>query len=385
MHVYFINYHRFQDASGVHIYFLANTLEALGVKCTVCLPEATDSVHSFGPVRFSCISYLQLRLKILFNRRRFREEGAVFHAWSPREKVRRMTEFAASRTQCPYFVHMEDNEELIYAAQVGLLKGNSPIQRFRRFFVANNFIHPKRYQTFLANSSGATCIIDTLKLFLPDNIPSMTFWPACEKDFFALPAQPDMEFRAQQGIPAEAIVISYTGNIHQANCGEISTLYDAVAELNRRGYCVRLIRTGGTHAQLPEETRLRSARYTIELGSLPPTELIRPIAAADILVQPGRPSRFNEYRFPSKLPMFLASGRPVVLPATNIGSHLEHGENCLLLNDGSTEELVYAIESLLQNPDLRSAIGIAGRKFAQERFDWQTSARAVLNFYKQYA
>ena len=47
------------------------------------------------------------------------------------------------------------------------------------------------------------------------------------------------------------------------------------------------------------------------------------LVAADILVQPdGSPGPFNDYRFPSKLPDFFASGRPVVLPKTNIGLYL---------------------------------------------------------------
>ena len=35
-----------------------------------------------------------------------------------------------------------------------------------------------------------------------------------------------------------------TGNLHRANRDELATLYRAVAALNRRGRCVRLLRTG---------------------------------------------------------------------------------------------------------------------------------------------
>ena len=40
---------------------------------------------------------------------------------------------------------------------------------------------------------------------------------------------------------------------------------------------------------------------------------------ADVLVQPGESNRFNTHRLPSKLPEFLASGRPVIMPRANLG------------------------------------------------------------------
>lgn len=52
-------------------------------------------------------------------------------------------------------------------------------------------------------------------------------------------------------------------------------------------------------------------------------------------------------RFPSKLPMFLASGRPVVLPDTNVGTELEDGYNCLKLKSGSASEIVEKVEELI--------------------------------------
>ena len=58
------------------------------------------------------------------------------------------------------------------------------------------------------------------------------------------------------------------------------------------------------------------------------------LALADAYVQPGAPDDFNRYRLPSKLPEFLAMGRPVILPACNLGNELTDGENALLLREG---------------------------------------------------
>ena len=81
----------------------------------------------------------------------------------------------------------------------------------------------------------------------------------------------------------------------------------------------------------------------IELGWVARRHIPELLAAADVLVQPGRPDDFNDYRFPSKVPEFLASGRPVVLPRTNIGLHLRDRREALLLDLGSAAEIAEAV------------------------------------------
>ena len=44
----------------------------------------------------------------------------------------------------------------------------------------------------------------------------------------------------------------------------------------------------------------------LDLGFVSRDRLWDLLAAADVFVQPGGPSPFNDYRFPSKLPDFLA-------------------------------------------------------------------------------
>jgi glycosyltransferase involved in cell wall biosynthesis len=227
-----------------------------------------------------------------------------------------------------------------------------------------------------------TCISESLCRTV-SGAPAMTFWPACEAEFFDLPAEPDYEFRRAANIPEEAVVLTYTGNLHRANRDELATLYRAVVVLNRGGRCVRLVRTGSDHADLPADAAEAASAYVIAFGSRPPAELIRFVGAADILVQPGCPGPFNDFRFPSKLPMYLASGRPVVLPAANIGEHLADGTECCLLRHGTVDELVEVLEPLVDDAGLRYRIGAGGRGFAADRFSWEKSAASVLDFYRR--
>jgi glycosyltransferase involved in cell wall biosynthesis len=107
------------------------------------------------------------------------------------------------------------------------------------------------------------------------------------------------------------------------------------------------------------------------------------VRLADALVQPGRSGPFNDYRFPSKLPEFLATGRPVILPHANIGRHLRDEEECILLHDGDGLEIAASVERLLTDAELRDRVGRGGRAFATANFSWRRSAERLKLFYER--
>src|SRR3954454_15121164 len=104
---------------------------------------------------------------------------------------------------------------------------------------------------------------------------------------------------------------------------------------------------------------------------------------ADVLVQPGRADRFNDYRFPSKLPEFFATGRPVVLPRTNVGRFVEDGEEAVLLHRGDALEIAAAVERLLDDDELRAHLGPTARAFAERSFSWRASAEKLRLLYER--
>ena len=157
----------------------------------------------------------------------------------------------------------------------------------------------------------------------------------------------------------------------------------AIALVNRRGFKAKLVKTGWNALVLPELSDPEIAQYVIDRGFVARSEIPRFLAAADALVQPGQPSEFNDYRFPSKLPEFLASGRPVVLPRSNLGLLLKDGEEALLLQHGDCVEIANALQRLAADPELRTRIGRNGRTFALENLDWAKNIAAVPNFYDE--
>jgi glycosyltransferase involved in cell wall biosynthesis len=125
------------------------------------------------------------------------------------------------------------------------------------------------------------------------------------------------------------------------------------------------------------------AKGWLDHRQIPERDFHKYLSIADILVQPGEPNAFNRYRFPSKLPMFLASGRPVIMPEISVSCLPRDGMDCLLLREGSQEELMGKIRHLARSPALRKTIGEQGRRYAAEHFSWRRSAEELLAFYQE--
>jgi glycosyltransferase involved in cell wall biosynthesis len=378
MHILFVNYHWFENTSGIHIFYLANELERRGVRCTVLVPERPESVASFGTPRFSVETFRQARLRYMLHRPQDAEDGTLVHVWTPREVVRAPSLRLAARLRAPYLVHLEDNERHIYLAYRAAARRAGRRWNLKR---TRRLIHPLHWRGFLAGAAGVTCIVDSLLRFRPEHVPGQVFWPACEPEIFDLPTTTDSALRRSLDIPDDAFVLFYPGNVHPANVEDVAELYRAVALLNQRGLPVWLVRAGQIDPHVA--ARLNPPQSIVEIGYRPASEIPQYLGAADVLVQPGRSDTFNAYRFPCKLPMFLASGRPVVLPDCNIGGHLRDGEHCLITHTGSAEEIAEKVSRLIADPALRRRLGDSGRAFASANLRWDVAADRLMQFYRQ--
>ena len=165
---------------------------------------------------------------------------------------------------------------------------------------------------------------------------------------------------------------------------EIFSLYTALAILERRGWDVSLIRTGKdytTGIDLAYERFLQSR--AINLGYVAESRLIELLSLADFYVQPGASNVFNDYRFPSKLPEFLAMGKPTLLPNTNVGERLRDGQDALLLKRGDGVEIADCVERILKDKKFASKLGRNSRKFAKSSLNWFRNTENLLRFYDE--
>jgi glycosyltransferase involved in cell wall biosynthesis len=145
-----------------------------------------------------------------------------------------------------------------------------------------------------------------------------------------------------------------------------------------------LIRTGRDSAEVPEADAPLLTPHVLHLGQIEKQHHLAPLMAlADFFVQPGAAGAFNDYRFPSKLPEFFALGRPVILPLTNLGELVQHGQDAYVLPNADAAGIAGAVRVLRTDSALRERLSAGAIAFAERRFSWQRSAEGLLNFYRQ--
>lgn len=382
MRVLFVYFGPLDVNSAIQAYHFGNELTEIGWDVTIAGRGDPARAAAVGEPRFECISHNEVQRKV--GQMRGDPKETIVVAWTPRERVRRLAMEAVRELDVPYVVHLEDNEELLIESATG--RSLAELQRLplsqQSSLAMVDLIHPTYHRDFLAGAAGVTVITEALNDFNVAGRPHRVVRPGIDLDRF----RPDLEAlpREEIGLAEDDFVLVYHGTIHYANQHEMLSLYLAVKLLQRRGHPVRLVRLGHTEFGGPDPRSFRAlGDGVIELGPIPWREIPAYLAVADAYVQPGPPDDFNRYRLPSKLPEFLAMGRPVILPHCNIGNDLKHGEDALLLEQGNAMEIVVRIEELLADRELAGRLGSGARRFASEQLSWQANAAGLAEFLQQ--
>lgn len=301
----------------------------------------------------------------------------LLHVWTPRDLLARFVATARARWgDLPVVVHLEDGERHLTEVFTGRawddLRADPAFRPPPEH--APIVCVPAEAEALLASAAGVTCIVDALRAVVPAGVRSTTVWPGVDLDLYGGPAAPA---RARLGLPADGVLLAYPGNVHAANREEVGELVAAVGILVAAGRPVTLVRTGG--GDLDEV----GGAPVVDLGLVDAELLPDVCAAADVLVQPGAPGPFNDLRLPSKVPEFLAAGRPVVLPATNIGLALEHRRQAYVVAVADAPAIAAAVVDVLDHPRLARRLGRGARRFARRRLAWPDRAADLLAFYRE--
>lgn len=376
MNIIFVNHNALKSNSGNHVSCFATELIKLGHNVAVAVPDE-EFVPAASDVTFKSITWTQAETY------RFGADLSInlVHAWTPRQHVAAATRRIVRVQQCGYVVHLEDNEHSITAAFLGKDVKTMLENAGESGFVIPDFLaHPNDMQSFIAESIGVSVLMDRLLEFKPPDLPGLEIWPSADAKLFT-PREPDQQLRKKLGIRPESKVIVYHGNVHPANVNEVRSLYLAVAALARNGLDVVLVRLGIDSADLSMPEQHNVKKILIKVPFQERERLPLYLSLADLYVQPGRIDDFNAFRFPSKLPEFLAMGRPVILPFTNIGNHIQDGQEGILLRTGDALEIAAAIQKILSSKKLSEHLASGARKFFDRNLSWSASANKLSNFY----
>jgi glycosyltransferase involved in cell wall biosynthesis len=116
---------------------------------------------------------------------------------------------------------------------------------------------------------------------------------------------------------------------------------------------------------------------------VPSSEVIDVAASADVGVSPIVPSCLNyRYSLPNKLFQYMAAGLAVVASDFPQVREVVQGAACgLVVDTRRPTAIAEAINRLLRDPDEARAMGERGRRAVIDRFNWTTSAEALLDVY----
>ena len=378
MNVVFVSHCDFTGNSALHVLAVASGLHERGFSPVVAVPANAESVDDVGRPSFPVLTYAEACTSALsFPDGRGPD---LVHCFTPREIVRRPAVELVRVHGCPYVVHLEDNEEAVTSVELRRL----PFALLRMVprplldRVIGSRFHPVEGPRFLGGAAGVTVIVERLLELVPTQLPTAVVGAGFDEAVLS-PRRSHDDVRAELGLTSDDLAIVYTGSVHRVNLADMRDLYAAVAMLRRDGRPVVLVKTGTNTPETPDLPALGEGLR--DLGWVTRDAVPDLLNAADVLVQPGRPGPYNDYRLPSKLPEFLASGRPVVLPRANVGLELENGREALVLERGDAEEIAAAVARLADDRELSARIGEEGRAFALRELRWSRVVDKVQALY----
>ena len=372
-----VSHSPFPSNSSIHVHYFANELIKLGLDCVVAVPHDKNSIFTLKDNLYAVTQYDEInKLTELFSDR---QSPDLVHAWTPREHVRKYCYALSTKYEFKLVIHLEDNEESIIERFVGRSLDNW-LAKYDAL-IPYNLSHPVKYREFMETADGVTTIIEKLQEFVPCSTSTMTLYPGVDREqFYRQPKNSNL--LKSLGLDNGTTVLCYTGNVHLANIDEVRSLYLAVGKRNQAGSPTVLLRTGvNNNLQILNKKQSWVKKYIIELGWVEREKIPEILALADILVQPGRADEFNDYRFPSKIPEFLAMGKPVIIPNSNIAKILTHKENAIILDLVDENSLPSAIDLIVDNSDLTHTLAENALTFAQHHLSWSNSAKKLYSFY----
>jgi colanic acid biosynthesis glycosyl transferase WcaI len=179
----------------------------------------------------------------------------------------------------------------------------------------------------------------------------------------------DASFRRELGIPDDAVVALYSGNM--GNKQGLEILAEA-ARLLRDQPAVHFILCGDGPGRAPLESGCTGLERIHFLPLQPADRFPQLLATADIHLLPQRAGA-ADLVMPSKLTGMLASRRAVIAtaePHTELGRLIARVGELVPPEDAAA--LAQTIMSLAHNPERRAALAEAGRQWAEANLDRDT-------------
>lgn len=182
--------------------------------------------------------------------------------------------------------------------------------------------------------------------------------------------------REDLGLPIGAPLLGHLGVLQPKDAEFLFRTFEIIGNIRQE---VRLLLIGSHKADI--EPYKADGDSVIETGYIPYTDLIKNLAACDILLLPLRNTIASKGRWPSRLNDYLAVGRPIVAcPVGDVADLFREHEIGILAPD-DPEEFAERTLGLLDNEPLQEMLAINARRVATEKFSWELLTDRLEGFY----
>jgi glycosyltransferase involved in cell wall biosynthesis len=384
LNILFVLYGDLNRNTAVPITLFSKYLHSHGHRCVIAIPDDPNPAPILQQQFASVFSFNQILENecIIFPNG---ERADVVHACTPRINVYDFICKYMSIAPTPLAVYLEDNEDWI--TQNTLNADDTSILGFTDHDIneqlQKHLSHPFNSLYFIGLCDLAILIQKKLSSTAPSFIPQVILpWGVDLNEFSSRPEEVAAT-QIKYNIPRSTKVLVYHGGLNPYTYSAIRDLCDAVIEINEGGTDCVLLRSGPEPLSNLDTYGKYPKGLIQDLGVLPREELPKILNIADVLVQPGRINPFEDLRLPSKIPEFLAMGKPVLLPNCNIADIFTDGVDAITLKVGNPAEIASKCLEIFKNPKLSAVLGEGARRIAEEHFDINKQTLGLIEAYKE--
>jgi len=164
--------------------------------------------------------------------------------------------------------------------------------------------------------------------------------------------------------------------IHEVLMSGAEVFFNIVGTDGSKGYAAKAKKYAHNHPLLKHHVKF--------WGRVSDEEVVRRLAYSDALIFIRLDSRDAKAAFPTRLPEYLMSGKPVISSAVgDIPRYLIDGQEVILLKQNNAHALAKGIKKLLAMPDKGRAIGQGGMKKCRQCFNYYTRCEEISAFIKE--
>ncbi len=195
------------------------------------------------------------------------------------------------------------------------------------------------------------------------------------------PCRPRQECRARMGYAVEGPILGFASADSHL---DVAIILRALALVAQRYPDVRLILTGLVRPEVLAAAQVCGVAERLILpGFLPVEQLSWCLGCADVFLLPFPETIYNVGRWPNKLGLYLALGRPVVANAVGDIRPLFVEQNIGLAAAYTAPDFAAKIIALLENPPLAAQMGATAQQLAATRYNWKTLIVELEMFYQR--